>query len=645
MLAKRQAIILFLHLFGIILNKATAQSFEIWEAQGEAAVSPLLGQAVTLENNIVTARSNGFFVIQTPPERADGNPLTSDAIVVADAFFGQPGAVVTVSGTLQEEDGLTILAPPGLEIIPTGEAQPLPPPVVLSTDLPSPVYTPLHSLERLEGMRVSFEAYANGPSTASELVPLRIDAERVLREPGIQAPGLPELPEWDGNPEIFWIDPNGLNAPNNRFINTNAAISATGVLIEADPNFWVVLPEAYTVLPGPEPTPVPPKAPDEFTLGSLNALFLFADAADAETRYRKLARYIDEQMRLPDILAVQEVGSLTSLNNLAFYIEQQNPSADYDAYLLTSNQDLKLGYLVKSGLSSNLTVAQLGATEVFTFSGGLLHDRPPLLLTIALPTNPPTQLQVLNLHVRSLLGIEGSSAAFVRNKRHQQAISIATMVEALRANGNLVVLGDFNAFQFTDGYVDVLNQIAGLPSLGAQFPPLGIVDAPLTNELQSLPEEQRYSYVFNGSAQALDHCLTANLQELTSNGMFYARGNADYALAYAGTASSPLSASDHDGLVLYLQAEHPVSTGAVAKTGSLELTAPNPIRPGQWVEIKGAQDIRELRLVDATGRPVARQSLNAAQVSWAWPEVPAGFYSLQLRQAGGMVKAFKFVAQ
>lgn len=137
MLAKWQAIILSLFLFRIILNKVDAQGIEIWEVQGEGAVSPLLGQWVTLENNIVTARSNGFFIIQTPPERADGNPLTSDAIVVADAFFGQTGSIVTVSGTLQEEDGLTILAPPGLEITSTGAQQPLPPPVMLTAELPA----------------------------------------------------------------------------------------------------------------------------------------------------------------------------------------------------------------------------------------------------------------------------------------------------------------------------------------------------------------------------------------------------------------------------------------------------------------------------------------------------------------------------
>lgn len=188
-------------------------------------------------------------------------------------------------------------------------------------------------------MRVSFEAYANGPSTASELVPLRIAEQRVLREPGIQALGLPELPVWDGNPEIFWFDPNGLNAPNNRFISTHAEISATGVLVEAGPRFWVVLPEDYTVLPGPEPAPVPIKAAGEFTVGSLNTLFLFADAGDAETRYRKLAQYINEQMRLPDILAVQEVGSLTSLNNLAFYIEQQNPTV---AWYCTCKRKIRL---------------------------------------------------------------------------------------------------------------------------------------------------------------------------------------------------------------------------------------------------------------------------------------------------------------
>ncbi|MEQ8703432.1 MAG: hypothetical protein RIC19_05915 [Phaeodactylibacter sp.] len=632
-----------LSLFGTNLNKAIAQPvYAIHEVQGEGNVSPLSGQLVSLQGNIVTARGDNFFVLQAPESAYDNNALTSEGLIIADAYFGTPGDVVNVTGTVYEEDGLTILAGPGLTITNTGEDLLLPPPVPLTTDLPSPVFSAVHSLERVEGMRVSFQAIANGPSTSFEDIPLRIGTERVFREPGIETPGINGLPEWDGNPELFWMDPNGLNAPNNRFVQTGSAVSATGVMIEANPRFWLVLPENYDITPGPDAAAVRAKTAVEFTVGSLNTLFLLEEEENIETKYQKVARYINEQMRLPDILAVQEVGSLTALNNLAYYVEQQNPQARYNAYLVPTSLDLKLGYLVREDFT-NVQVTALGANEIFTFSGGLLHDRPPLLLQVQLPTDPVITLQVLNLHIRSLIGIEGSSAGFVRNKRHQQAISIAQMVENLQANGNLVVVGDFNAFQFTDGYVDVFNQIAGQPTLGAQFTPLNIVSTPLDDQLNSLPAEQRYSYVFRGNAQALDHCLTGNLSGLTANGMQYARGNADFPVAFEFNTSNGLSASDHDGLVLFLQSDFPIATQEEPYPGQIQLLAANPLQAGAPMRIVSRKPLRQVVLYNSTGQILASSKTEGLEYSFPWPDLPAGLYLLNVRTEVG-TETFQIVA-
>ncbi len=627
-------------LFGTFPNKLFNQpAFAIHEVQGTGNESPLLGQLITLQGNIVTARGDNFFVIQSPESEYDNNSLTSEAVVIAGTYFGSPGDVVEVTGTVHEEDGLTIIANPGLSVTNTGEDLPLPAAVTLSETLPSPNYTAVHSLERVEGMRVHFEAIANGPSSRSEDVPLRIGASRVFREPGIEAPGLPGLPVWDGNPELFWLDPNGLNAPNQRFFSTGSLISATGVMIEAEPRFWRVLAESYTFTPGPDAAPVRPKTPNEFTVGSLNALFLLEEEENIEVKYQKIARYIEVQMGLPDILAIQEVGAFTELNTLAFYLEQQNPQAQYDAYLLPTNLDLKLGYLVREHFT-NLQISQLGADETFTFSGGLLHDRPPLLLQVELPTDPPVALQVLNLHLRSLIGIEGSTAGFVRNKRHQQAISIANMIQGLQTAGNLVVLGDFNAFQFTDGYVDVFNQIAGLPSLGAQFPPLNIVDPPLSDQLQSLPASERYSYVFDGSAQALDHCLTSGFNGLTVNGMQYARGNADFPEAYELSLTNPLRASDHDGLVLFLESDFPIATQAGSPQTDIRLLSANPVHSGAPFLIESGTPLQHISLFNLTGQLIATWQTEGLLYEGSWPDLPYGLYILKVQSQAG-IKTFQ----
>jgi hypothetical protein len=68
----------------------------------------------------------------------------------------------------------------------------------------------------------------------------------------------------------------------------------------------------------------------------------------------------------------------------------------------------------------------------------------------------------------------------------------------------------------------------------------------------TLPAGERYSFVFDGSAQVLDHALTSTHATGLVRGFEYGRGNADAAAAHGSDPGSPLAASDHDGFVLFL---------------------------------------------------------------------------------------------
>ena len=65
MLSTKFRIIIGILLFRIIPNNLEAQSLEIWEIQGEGVSSPYAFDIVTTEENIVTAKGNGFFFLQT----------------------------------------------------------------------------------------------------------------------------------------------------------------------------------------------------------------------------------------------------------------------------------------------------------------------------------------------------------------------------------------------------------------------------------------------------------------------------------------------------------------------------------------------------------------------------------------------------
>lgn len=590
-----------------------AQSLEIWQLQGSGATSPYLFQSVNTSANVVTAVGNGFFFLQTPTERSDNNELTSDGILVStEGPQGlSVGNVVNVFGVVREVDGMTTLVAEGVQtLLPSG---PLPMPVPFDADYPSTLPGPVNSLERTEGMRVSIsEAMVCGPSDFYEEAALSATGALPVRGVGLLYPGQSGLPVWDGNPEIFWIDPDALNAPNNRFLSVGMRVSATGVLMQLYDRY-TLWPYQYTVTGNLDLRPARPVVAGEFSLASFNALQLRTDEDDYAQHVQKVARYVVEALRTPDVVALQEIGSLVALQELSYQIGLLVPGLNYGSYFITGNDDINVAYLIGPRMR-NIRISQLGNDE-FLSLGGRLHDRPPLLLEADLPTNPPTPISVLNLHLRSLLGIEGSNANFVRTKRHEQAVSVAQMVQA-RQSENLFIVGDFNAYPFTDGYVDVLSQITGRSSLGALVPTVPVVSPVLIDYAQSLPAAEQYSYIFNASTQQIDHCLSTQLSNLEVSEFRFVRGNAGAALAYSPNTQIVSRSSDHDGFVVYLQPEFPVASQEVAVAASLRLS-PNPFaRAGGTLFFEAPDEPAQLALLDLTGRVVAQAWIPAGQGHW-----------------------------
>jgi hypothetical protein len=172
------------------------------------------------------------------------------------------------------------------------------------------------------------------------------------------------------------------------------------------------------------------------------------------------------------------------------------------------------------------------------------------------------------VHNRSLGNIEDPfDGPRVRFKRLSQAESIAVKVQDLQtvdSDVRLVVIGDFNAFEFTDGYVDSVAVIAGDFDPTTSFVCLEAVCAPdlvepnLDNQVLGLDASERYSFNFGGNAQSLDHALTSQKLSTEVSGAEFGRGNSDVPADLLGDdgiivpANLPLRASDHDGLVVYI---------------------------------------------------------------------------------------------
>ena len=168
---------------------------------------------------------------------------------------------------------------------------------------------------------------------------------------------------------------------------------------------------------------------------------------------------------------------------------------------------------------------------------------------------------VMSIHGRSLSSIDSSnSGERVRQKRLEQSQYVAQQNQVLQdANPdiNLVVAGDFNAYEFSDSYVNVTGFMKGDITPAEDVvcetnPCTDNVNPNLLDQVLMIDAGERYSFVFRGNAQVLDHALTSTgLDELVRDFQF-GRGNSDAAVDLINDDTTVLRSSDHDGLVLFL---------------------------------------------------------------------------------------------
>ena len=202
---------------------------------------------------------------------------------------------------------------------------------------------------------------------------------------------------------------------------------------------------------------------------------------------------------------------------------------------------------------------------------------------------------------------------------------------------SLIILGDFNAFEFSDGYVDVYNQIAGTPSLGAQFEIEPILDNPLETYIDLLPETERYSFVFSDNAQMLDHVLSTQLEGLAVTGLEYARGNADYPTFHFDDPNTTLRNSDHDAPVLFLELDSVLGTPEVPFASEGIISFPNPLTLNDPIAINlstGAD--QQLFLYQMDGKLIAEADLGFTERGETIFQNPfsvdvSGWYILRLK--------------
>jgi predicted extracellular nuclease len=250
---------------------------------------------------------------------------------------------------------------------------------------------------------------------------------------------------------------------------------------------------------------------------------------------------------------------MQTLTALAQRIQADDPAVRYTPFHEEGPWDdgFDVAFLVRDTVEVE-SVEQIGADVRFSYDQSPLNDRPPLVLEgVYTEGGYNFDMTVVVVHQRSLRDIDDpSDGDRVRQKRHEQAVWLAQWLQQRQTadpEEKIIVAGDFNAFEFTDGYVDVMGQVTGAPDpRGALIPVEDVLDPPLTGTAWDLPEDERYTYVYDCGAQVLDHIVVSKAIAPWVAAVSVSRGNADAPETWDDNPSTAARSSDHDGVVLYL---------------------------------------------------------------------------------------------
>jgi hypothetical protein len=569
----------------------------IHDIQGAAHTSPLAGKNVSGVAGIVTARASNGFWFQDP--NPDADPATSEGLFVftSSAPAVAVGDSVKVGGRVQEfrpggasNGNLTTTEITGatIQVVSSGNALPaptvvgtggrIPPDTTIEDDATGSVETSgtfdpdqdgLDFWESLEGMRLQLNnAVAVGPTNSFGETPVVGDdgANASVRT----ARGGVLLRPNDGNPERVVAD-DSLTAMPTVNVGDHYSGPLVGVLDYNFGNFFLEVTNAVTRVDGGlAREAAAPAGPKELSIATFNVENL--DVGDGPAKFERLAGMIVNNLGAPDLVTLEEVqdntgptddGTVNSdvtLNTLVAAIQAAGgPTYTYRYIAPVNDQDggepggnIRIAFLFRGDRGLEFVGGTAGgstdANSVVTDAAG----RPHLALNPGRidPTNAAWTSSrkplggefrfrgqtffVIGNHFNSKGGDDPIMGRFqppTRSsevQRHQQAQLVNDFVDAILAkdaNANIVVLGDLNDFQFSD----TVHILEGSPAV-------------LHDMIETLPENEQYSYDFEGNSQVLDHILV-------SGGLFAGAPSFDVVHVNSEFADQ---ASDHDPSVLHV---------------------------------------------------------------------------------------------
>ncbi|WP_238547807.1 5'-nucleotidase C-terminal domain-containing protein [Meridianimarinicoccus roseus] len=580
----------------------------IYDIQGAGHVSSLTGQVVLTSGIVTAVDSNGYYLQDAT---GDGDIATSDAIFV---FTGNTplvsvGDALEVSGTVSEFTpggastgnlSSTQLINTTATLVSSGNALPaatiigqsgrLVPTSNIDDDAFGsfdPMTDGIDFFESLEAMLVTAEDLlaVSGTNRFGEIFAV---TNQGVDATGISSRGTLNIAPNDFNPEKIQINEDtgilpGFSIP---MVDVGAQLGdVTGVIGYSFGNYEILPTQAFVASPSSLTAEVTTLAgdADTMTVASYNVLNLDPNDADGDTdvadgRFDAIAAQIVANLGAPDVIGLQEIqdntgstddGTVSASQTLQLLVDAI-VAAGGPAYSFIDNTFIadnasggQPGANIRTAFLYNDARVDLVPGSVQTIDGqgsGQAFNGARLPLVADFEFNGET-VTVVNNHFSSkggsapILGVEQPfdqrqedvTVNGSLDERQAQSMAVQNFLAAKLAadpSAKLVALGDFNEFEF-------VSPVTGLENV------LNADGTGVNNLTNTLPEDERYSFNFQGNSQSLDHILVSDSLA----------DNADFDIVHVNSefADGASKASDHDPLLATLGFE------VMPQTWTLEL--------------------------------------------------------------------------
>jgi endonuclease/exonuclease/phosphatase family metal-dependent hydrolase len=516
-----------------------------------------VAQIVSGVVGIVTGKTSNGFWMQDPAPDAD--PATSEGIFVFTLTAPASvtlGDAVTVSGRVSEfrpgAAGLTITEIVSPTVVVNSTGNPLPPAIVIGAGGRTPptevieddatgdvetsgVFDPasdgIDFWESLESMRVDMGfVVVTGPSPFDEL---GILANNGAGTTGRTARGGIVISATDKNPEKILMRGVGFSMPDSN-TGDHFTTPIQGIVGYAFNNFMLeVLTPPTRVADGVTREVTVAPAPDELTIATFNVENL--DPGDAT--FATMANLIVNNLRSPDVISLEEIqdndgetnshivdASVTLATLRDAVVAAGGPTYEWrqidpvdlqdggapggnirQAFFFRTDRGLAFVDRPGAGSTTANAVIDVDGQPQLQYSPGRIDPTNSAFNSSRKPlagefTYNGHHLILIANHWNSkggddpLWGRDQPPVLSSEVQRQQQATIVRDFVQdvlAVDGNAEVVVLGDLNDFEFSN-------------------PLMTLKSAPMNDLIETLPANERYTYVFEGNSQTLDHILVSD---------------------------------------------------------------------------------------------------------------------------------------